>query len=87
MSPLIVLYETVNFYVTMKNSWLASFGIPCQLHIYTYTYIQVDHQVVEIGQSVEHRSTNPKVVGSIPTLANEIFHYYADFLRANTCNA
>ena len=37
---------------------------------------RMDHQVVEIAQSVEHRSTNPKVMGSIPTLANKIFHSF-----------
>ena len=34
----------------------------------------MDHQVVKIAQSVEH--TNPKVVGSIPTLANNIFVFF-----------
>ena len=37
---------------------------------------RMDHQGVEIAQLVEHRSTNPKVVSSIPTLANEIFHSF-----------
>ena len=37
---------------------------------------RMDHKVFEIAQSVEHRSTNPKVVGLIPTLAKKIFHSF-----------
>ncbi len=34
----------------------------------------MDHQVSQIAQSVEHRSTNLRSLGSIPTLVNEMFN-------------
>ncbi len=39
---------------------------------------RLDHQVALIAQSVEHRSTNPRVVGSIPTQVNKIFQSFPE---------
>ncbi len=37
---------------------------------------RMDHQVVEMAQSLEHMRANPKAVGLSPTLADKIFHYF-----------
>ncbi len=42
---------------------------------------RLDHQVALIAQSVEHRSTNPRVVGSIPTQVNKIFQSFHECVR------
>ncbi len=45
----------------------------------------MEHQVVEIAQAVELRSTNPKVIGSSPTLDNKIFHSFFFFSNSDDC--
>ncbi len=55
----------------------------CTPMLYRLSYLdnlmvheRMDHQVVDIAKSAEHRSTNLKVVSSIPTLANKILHSF-----------
>ncbi len=42
---------------------------------------RLDHQVAQIAQSVEHRSTSPRVLGSIPTPGNKIFQSFHECVR------
>ncbi len=42
---------------------------------------RLDHQVALIAQSVEQRSTNPRVVDSIPTQVNKIFQSFHECVR------
>ncbi len=42
---------------------------------------RMDHQVVEITQLLELKSTNPKVLASIPNLANKIIHSFLSVFR------
>ncbi len=42
---------------------------------------RLDHQVAQIAQSVDHLSTNPRVVGSIPTPVNKIFQSFHECVR------
>ena len=42
---------------------------------------RLDHQVALIAQSVEHRKTDPRVVGSFPTQVNKIFQSFHECVR------
>ncbi len=45
---------------------------------------RLDHQVALIAKSVEHRSTNLRVMGWFPTQINKIYQSFHECVRRNT---